>query len=64
MKKLDAEQFEDLKEMMIYEVILSEALVRLLDRKGLVKRKEVLAEIKKIKSETIEAKTAPKSKKK
>ena len=33
-KQLDPEQFEDIKEMMIYEVVLSEALVNLLDKKG------------------------------
>jgi hypothetical protein len=55
-KQLDPEQFEDVKEMMIYEVVLSEALVNLLDRKGLIKKAEILAEIKKIKAKTIEKK--------
>ena len=55
-KQLDPEQFEDVKEMMIYEVVLSEALVNLLDKKGLIKKTELLAEIKKIKAKTIEKK--------
>ena len=55
-KQLDPELFEDVKEMMIYEVVLSEALVNLLDKKGLVKKAEILAEIKKIKAKTIEKK--------
>ena len=55
-KQLDPEQFEDIKEMMVYEVVLSEALVNLLDRKGIVKKAELLEEIKKIKSKTIEKK--------
>jgi hypothetical protein len=55
-KELDPEQFEDIKEMMVYEVVLSEALVNLLDRKGLIKKAELLEEIKKIKSKTIEKK--------
>ena len=55
-KPLDPEQFEDIKEMMVYEVVLSEALVNLLDRKGIVKKVELLDEIKKIKSKTIEKK--------
>jgi hypothetical protein len=55
-KELDPEQFEDIKEMMIYEVVLSEALVNLLDKKGLIKKAELLEEIKKIKSKTIEKK--------
>ena len=55
-KQLDPEQFEDIKEMMIYEVVLSEALVNLLDKKGLIKKAELLEEIKRIKSKTIEKK--------
>jgi len=55
-KQLDPEQFEDIKEMMVYEVVLSEALVNLLDRKGIVKKAEILEEIKKIKSKTLEKK--------
>jgi hypothetical protein len=55
-KQLDAEQFEDIKEMMVYEVVLSEALVNLLDKKGLIKKAELLEEIKKIKAKTLEKK--------
>jgi hypothetical protein len=55
-KELDPELFEDVKEMMIYEVVLSEALVNLLDKKGLIKKAEILAENKKIKAKTIEKK--------
>jgi hypothetical protein len=55
-KPLDPEQFEDVKEMMIYEVVLSEALVNLLHKKGLIKKAELLEEIKRIKSKTIEKK--------
>jgi hypothetical protein len=55
-KQLDPEQFEDIKEMMIYEVVLSEALVNLLDKKGIIKKAELLEEIKKIKAKTIDKK--------
>jgi hypothetical protein len=55
-KPLDPELFEDVKEMMIYEVVLSEALVNLLHKKGIIKKAELLEEIKKIKSKTIEKK--------
>ena len=55
-KQLDPELFEDVKEMMIYEVVLSEALVNLLHKKGLIKKAEILEEIKKIKAKTIEKK--------
>lgn len=53
-KQLDPELFEDVKEMMIYEVVLSEALVNLLHKKGVIKKAELLEEIKKIKAKTIE----------
>ena len=55
-KELNSEQFEDIKEMMVYEVVLSEALVNLLDKKGLIKKAELLEEIKKIKAKTLEKK--------
>ena len=55
-KQLDPELFEDVKEMMIYEVVLSEALVNLLHKKGIIKKAELLEEIKRIKSKTIEKK--------
>ena len=55
-KQLDPELFEDVKEMMIYEVVLSEALVNLLHKKGIIKKAELLEEIKKIKAKTIEKK--------
>lgn len=55
-KQFDPEQFEDVKEMMIYEVVLSEALVNLLHKKGLIKKAEILEEIKKIKAKTIDKK--------
>ena len=53
-KQFDPEQFEDVKEMMVYEVVLSEALVNLLHKKGIIKKAELLEEIKKIKAKTIE----------
>jgi hypothetical protein len=55
-KPLDPEQFEDIKEMMVYEVVLSEALVNLLDKKGIIKKAELLEEVKKIKAKTLEKK--------
>jgi len=55
-KQMDPELFEDVKEMMVYEVVLSEALVNLLHKKGLIKKAEILEEIKKIKAKTIDKK--------
>jgi hypothetical protein len=51
-KQLDPELFEDVKEMMVYEVVL----VNLLHKKGLIKKAEILEEIKKIKAKTIDKK--------
>ena len=45
-KKLDSKETVSLKEALISEIIQSEALVNLLERKGIVTRKELLEEVK------------------
>ena len=47
-EKLDQRETVDLKELLLSEVIQSEALINLLDRKGIVSRKELLEEIKRV----------------
>jgi hypothetical protein len=47
-EKLDQRETVDLKELLLSEVIQSEALINLLDRKGIVSRKELLEEIKQV----------------
>jgi hypothetical protein len=47
-QKLDPRETVDLKELLLSEVIQSEALINLLDRKGIVSRKELLEEIKQV----------------
>jgi hypothetical protein len=47
-KKLDQKQTVDFKELLMSEVIQSEALINLLDKKGLVSKQELLKEMKKV----------------
>ena len=47
-QKLDQRETVELKELLLSEVIQSEALINLLDRKGIVSRKELLEEIKQV----------------
>lgn len=45
-EKLDQKQTIDIKELLMSEVIQSEALINLLDRKGLISKQELLEEMK------------------
>jgi hypothetical protein len=45
-EKLDQKQTVDFKELLMSEVIQSEALINLLDRKGIISKRELLEEIK------------------
>jgi hypothetical protein len=47
-RKLDQRETVDFKELLLSEVIQSEALINILDRKGIVSRKELLEEIKQV----------------
>jgi hypothetical protein len=47
-EKLDPKQTVDFKELLISEVIQTEALTNLLDRKGIISKKELLEEIKRV----------------
>lgn len=46
--KLDQKQTVDVKELLMSEVIQSEALINLLDRKGLISKQELLEEMKQV----------------
>jgi hypothetical protein len=54
-KGLDKKQTVDLKELLISEVIQSEALINLLDRKGIISKQELLEEIKKVHASMLKA---------
>jgi hypothetical protein len=47
-EKLDPKQIVDFKDLLISEVIHTEALTNLLDRKGIISKEEVLEEIKRV----------------
>ena len=47
-EKLDQKQTVDIKELLMSEVIQSEALINLLDRKGLISKQELLEEMKQV----------------
>ena len=47
-EKLDEKQLVEFKELLMSEVIQSEALINILDRKGLVSKKELLEEMRRV----------------
>jgi len=56
-EKLDPKQTVDLREVVISEIIQSETLVNLLERKGIIIKEELLEEIKKVQASVLKAKT-------
>jgi hypothetical protein len=54
-KKLDQKQIVDFKELMMSEVVQSEALINLLDKKGLVSKQELLKEMKRVQASMIKS---------
>ena len=46
--KLDQKQTVDLKELLMSEVIQSETMINILDRKGIISKKELLEEMKRV----------------
>ena len=55
-KKLDNKKTVDFKELLMSEVIQSEALINLLDRKGVISKQELLEEMKRVQSTMIKSK--------
>lgn len=47
-EKLDQKQIVDFKELLMSEVIQSEALINLLDEKSIISKQELLEEMKKV----------------
>jgi len=56
-EKLDQKQIVDFKELLMSEVIQSEALINLLDKKGIISKKELLEEMKRVQAKMIKSKT-------
>jgi hypothetical protein len=55
-EKLDQKQTVDFKELLMFEVIQSEALINLLDRKGIISKQELLDEMKRVQAAMITSK--------
>ena len=49
-ERLDPKQIVDFREMLMAEVITSEALINLLDRKGIITKQELLEEMRQVKA--------------
>jgi hypothetical protein len=56
-EKLDPKEVVDFKELLMSEVIQSEALINLLDKKGIISKQELLEEMKKVQASMIKSKT-------
>jgi len=55
-EKLDPKQLVDFKELLMSEVIQSEALINLLDKKGIISKQELLEEMRKVNAKMIKSK--------
>ena len=56
-EKLDNKEIVDFKELLMSEVIQSEALINLLDKKGLISKQELLEEMKRVQASMTKPKT-------
>jgi hypothetical protein len=52
---LDPKELISFKDLLLSEVIQSEALINLLDRKGIISKKELLEEMKKVQETIVKA---------
>jgi hypothetical protein len=56
-KELDPKEIVDIKELLMSEVIQSEALINLLDKKGIISKQELLEEMKRVQAKMIKSKS-------
>ena len=56
-EKLDPKEIVDFKELLMSEVIQSEALINLLDKKGIISKQELLEEMKQVQVKMIKPET-------
>ena len=54
--KLDPKETVDFKELLMSEVIQSEALINLLDKKGIISKQELLNEMRRVKVMMVKSK--------
>jgi hypothetical protein len=55
-EKLDPKQVVDFKELLMTEVIQSEALINILDKKGIISKQELLEEMKRVQASMLKSK--------
>ena len=56
-EKLDQRETTDFKELLVSEMVQSEALINVLERKGILTKKELLEEIDRVNAQLIRAET-------
>lgn len=55
--KLDPEEFVSFKELLMSEIIQSEAIINLLDKKGIISKQKLLDEMKNVQEKMIKTKS-------
>ena len=53
--KLDPKELVSFKEMLLSEVITSEAIINILDRKGIISKQELMEEMKRVQASMLKA---------
>ena len=56
-EKLDLKELASFKELLISEVIQSEAIINLLDKKGIISKQEIMKEMKRVQASMLKAET-------
>ena len=54
-EQLDPKELVSFKEMLLSEVITSEAIINLLDRKGIISKQELMEEMKRVQASILKA---------
>ena len=54
-EKLDPEELVSFKDMLLSEIITSEAIINLLDRKRIISKQELLEEMKRVQASILKA---------
>lgn len=54
-KQLDPKELVSFKEMLLTEVVTSEAIINLLDRKGIISKRELMQEMKRVQASMVTA---------
>jgi hypothetical protein len=54
-EKIDPQELVRFKEMLLSEVVTSEAIINLLDRKGIISKQELMEEMKRVQASMVKA---------